>query len=134
MVDDNTTNLKVAASVLNPYYKLSMAKSGKQALNFLKKNKPDLILLDIKMPEMDGYQTMEEIKLNPETCDIPVIFLTADTEHESEMKGIRMGALDFITKPFEESVMLGRIEKVLMMEDVRKNLIDTPESDNSSND
>ena len=53
MVDDNTTNLKVAASVLNPYYKLSMAKSGKQALNFLKKNKPDLILLDIKMPEMD---------------------------------------------------------------------------------
>ena len=136
MVDDNTTNLKVAASVLNPYYKLSMAKSGKQALNFLKKNKPDLILLDIKMPEMDGYQTMEEIKLNPETCDIPVIFLTADTEHESEMKGIRMGALDFITKPFEESVMLGRIEKVLMMEDVRKNLIDTPasESDNSSNE
>ena len=129
MVDDNTTNLKVAASVLSPYYKLSMAKSGKQALGFLKKSKPDLILLDIKMPEMDGYQTMEEIKLNPDTADIPVIFLTADTEHESEMKGIRMGALDFITKPFEESVMLGRIEKVLMMEDVRKNLIDNNSDD-----
>lgn len=128
MVDDNTTNLKVAASVLSPYYQLSMAKSGKQALTFLKKNRPDLILLDIKMPEMDGYQTMEEIKLNPDIADIPIIFLTADNERTSEIKGLQMGALDFITKPFEEAVMLGRIEKVLMMEDMRRNLI----SDNAA--
>lgn len=129
MVDDVTTNLKVAASVLSPYYELSMAKSGKQALTYLKKNRPDLILLDIKMPDMDGYQTMEEIKLNPETADIPIIFLTADTEHESEIKGLRMGALDFITKPFEESVMLGRVEKVLQMEELRKKLIGITEKE-----
>ena len=129
MVDDVTTNLKSAAEVLQPFYHLSMAKSGKQALNFLKKNRPDLILLDIMMPEMDGYETMEQIKLNPHTANIPIIFLTADTEHESEMRGLKMGALDFITKPFEAEVMLGRIEKVLQMEDMRKNLLATGRRD-----
>ena len=123
MVDDNTTNLKSAAEVLQPFYHLSMAKSGKQALNFLKKNRPDLILMDIFMPEMDGYETVEQIKLNPKTANIPVIFLTADNEHDSEVKGIQMGALDFITKPFEAQSMLGRIEKVLQMEDMRKSIL-----------
>lgn len=123
MVDDVTTNLKSAAEVLQPYYQLSMAKSGKQALQFLKKNTPDLILLDLMMPDMDGYETMEQIKLNPMTANIPIIFLTADTEQASETKGLKMGAMDYITKPFETEVMLGRIEKVLMMEDMRKDLL-----------
>ena len=129
MVDDSTTNLKSAAEVLQPFYHLSMAKSGRQALNFLKKNKTDLILLDIMMPEMDGYETMEQIKLNPRTANIPIIFLTADTEHESEMRGLKMGALDFITKPFEADVMLGRIEKVLQMEDMRRNILGSSKKD-----
>ncbi|MBR1472417.1 MAG: response regulator [Lachnospiraceae bacterium] len=129
MVDDVTTNLKSAAEVLQPFYHLSMAKSGRQALNFLKKNRPDLILLDIMMPEMDGYETMEQIKLNPRTANIPIIFLTADTEHESEIRGLKMGALDFITKPFEADVMLGRIEKVLQMEDMRRNLLSSGRKD-----
>jgi len=129
MVDDVTTNLKSAAEVLQPFYHLSMAKSGKQALNFLKKNRPDLILLDVMMPEMDGYETLEQIKLNPRTANIPIIFLTADTEHESEVRGLKMGALDFITKPFEADVMLGRIEKVLQMEDMRKNLLNSARKD-----
>ena len=129
IVDDVTTNLKSAAEVLQPYYQLSMAKSGKQALNFLKKSRPDLILLDIMMPEMDGYMTMEQIKLNSRTADIPVIFLTADTEYSSELKGIQMGAMDFITKPFEADVMLSRIEKVLQMEDVRKRIVDNTQKD-----
>ncbi len=129
MVDDSTTNLKSAAEVLQPFYHLSMAKSGRQALNFLKKNRPDLILLDIMMPEMDGYETMEQIKLNPRTGNIPIIFLTADTEHESEMKGLKMGALDFITKPFEAEVMLSRIEKVLQMEDMRRNILGSGRKD-----
>lgn len=129
MVDDVATNLKIAAEVLEPYYKLSMAKSGKQALRFLEKNVPDLILLDIMMPEMDGYQTMEEIKLDPKTANIPIIFLTADKEHESEVKGIKMGAMDFITKPFDAEVMLGRIQQVLHMDEMRKNLLN-PEQNN----
>lgn len=124
MVDDSTTNLKSAAEVLQPYYQLSMAKSGKQALQFLKKNIPDLILLDLMMPEMDGYSVMEQIKLNPLTAGIPIIFLTADSEQTSERKGLQMGAMDFITKPFKTEAMLGRIEKVLQMEDMRKNLLD----------
>lgn len=123
MVDDNTTNLKSAAEVLQPYYQLSMAKSGKQALQFLKKNTPDLILLDLMMPEMDGYSVMEQIKLNPLTAGIPIIFLTADAEQASERRGLQMGAMDFITKPFKPEVMLGRIEKILQMEDMRKNLL-----------
>lgn len=123
MVDDVTTNLKSAAEVLQPFYQLSMAKSGKQALQFLKKNTPDLILLDLMMPEMNGYEVMEQIRLNPQTANIPIIFLTADTETSSEMKGLQMGAMDYITKPFESEVMLGRIEKVLLMEDMRKNLL-----------
>lgn len=128
MVDDNTTNLKVAAAVLQPFYQLSMAKSGKQALSYLKKNRPDLILLDINMPEMNGYETLEEIKLNPELSNIPVIFLTAANDRESEVKALQKGALDFITKPFEEQVMLSRIEKVLQMEEMRMNFIDGQDS------
>lgn len=132
LVDDNITNLRMAASVLSPYYDLSMAKSGRQALSFLKKNKPDLILLDLLMPEMNGYETMEEIKLNPATQDIPIIFLTADNQRESEIKGLQLGALDFITKPFDEEVMLSRIEKVLLMEDMRRKLFDANDMDANS--
>lgn len=122
IVDDITTNLKLAAEVLQGHYKLSMAKSGAQALQFLQKVKPDLILLDIRMPEMDGYQTLEHIKSNPDTANIPVVFLTVDDQRESEIRGLKMGAMDFILKPFEPGVMLSRIDKILQIEDLRKNL------------
>ncbi len=122
IVDDVTTNLKLAAEVLQGHYKLSMAKSGAQAIQFLQKAKPDLILLDIRMPEMDGYQTLEIIKSNPNTANIPVVFLTVDDQRESEIKGLKMGAMDFILKPFEPGVMLSRIDKILQIEDLRKNL------------
>ncbi len=120
MVDDVTTNLKCVGEVLKDTYKLSMAKSGRQALRFLKRSKPDLILLDINMPDMDGYQTMKYIKSSPEYADIPVVFLTANMETESEIEGFRLGAMDFIRKPFEPEVMLGRINKVLQIEETKK--------------
>jgi len=122
IVDDVTTNLKCAAEVLKKYYKLSMAKSGRQALDFLKEVKPDLILLDIRMPEMDGYETLAEIRENPETQYIPVVFLTADSDRESEIKGLKMGAMDFIRTPFEPEIMLSRIDKIIQMEEIRKGL------------
>ncbi len=122
IVDDVTTNLKLAAEVLQEKYKLSMAKSGQQAIQFLQKAKPDLILLDIRMPEMDGYQTLELIKSDPTTANIPVVFLTVDDQRESEIRGLKMGAMDFILKPFEPEVMLSRIDKILQIEDLRKNL------------
>ena len=120
IVDDVTTNLKMAADVLQDTYRLSMAKSGMQAIEFLKKAKPDLILLDIIMPEMDGYETLEAIKSNPETASIPVVFLTVDNQRKSEIKGLKMGAMDFIHKPFEPDVMKSRIEKILKIEGLRR--------------
>ncbi len=122
IVDDVTTNLKMAADVLQDTYRLSMAKSGMQAIEFLKKAKPDLILLDIKMPEMDGYETLEAIKANPDTASIPVVFLTVDNQRKSEIKGLKMGAMDFIRKPFEPEVMKSRIQKILKIEDLRRDL------------
>ena len=129
IVDDVTTNLKLAADVLKDNYQLSMAKSGAQALEFLKKAKPDLILLDVRMPGMDGYETLENIKANTETSNIPVVFLTVDDQRESEIKGLKMGAMDFILKPFEPQVMLSRIEKILQIEDLRKNLSNSAKKD-----
>ncbi len=129
IVDDVTTNLKVAADVLKDNYQLSMAKSGAQALEFLKKAKPDLILLDVRMPGMDGYETLEHIKANSDTANIPVVFLTVDDQRESEIKGLKMGAMDFILKPFEPEIMLSRIEKILQIEDLRRNLSNSAKKD-----
>lgn len=129
MVDDNITNLKYATDVLKQYYRISTAKSGSQALEFLKKARPDLILLDIKMPEMDGYETLKIIKENPRTVDIPVVFLTADLDRSNEIKGLKMGAMDYIRKPFEPDVMISRIDKILEIEALRKNLTITAQKD-----
>lgn len=117
IVDDVTTNLKCLGEILKSEYSLSMAKSGEQALTMIKKIKPDLVLLDVKMPGMDGYETFECIKKIPECADVPVIFLTADTQNDSELKGLRLGACDFIRKPYEPDVMIGRIERVLLQEE-----------------
>ena len=133
IVDDVTTNLKLAADVLKDNYQLSMAKSGAQALEFLKKAKPDLILLDVRMPGMDGYETLEHIKSNIDTANIPVVFLTVDDQRESEIKGLKMGAMDFILKPFEADIMLSRIEKILQIEDLRKNLSNSARKDPLTN-
>lgn len=117
IVDDVTTNLKCLGEILRSEYSLSMAKSGEQALQMIQKIKPDLVLLDVKMPGMDGYETFECIKRIPECADIPIIFLTADTQNDSELKGIKLGACDFIRKPYEPDVMIGRIERVLLQEE-----------------
>ena len=89
-----------------------MARSGKEALLLLKGMTPDLILLDINMPEMNGYQVMEKLKENPDTSEIPVVFLTAELDQESEVKGLKMGAMDFLRKPFEPEVMKSRIDNI----------------------
>lgn len=122
MVDDVATNLICAAEVLKSSYDITMARSGKEALLLLKGMTPDLILLDINMPEMDGYQVMEKLKENPDTSEIPVIFLTAELDQESEVKGLKMGAMDFLRKPFEPEVMKSRIDNILQITDQKKEL------------
>ena len=120
MVDDAATNLKCAGEVLKEHYTLSMAKSGKQALSLLERIIPNLILLDINMPEMNGYETMKKIREIPECKNIPIVFLTADSDLQSEIKSLDMGAMDYIRKPFEPDLMLSRISRVFRIEEDKK--------------
>lgn len=122
LVDDLATNLKFAGEVLKEKYELTMAASGEETLEILKEKKPDLILLDIKMPGMDGYETLKLIKANSEYADIPVVFLTGDKGTKSELKGLKMGAMDYIHKPFDAEVMISRIEKILNIQDAKRKL------------
>lgn len=122
IVDDVTTNLKCAAEILKDTYDVTTAKSGKAALQILREMQPDLIMLDVNMPEMNGFEVMERIKEDPVTRDIPVIFLTAEADKENEVTGLKMGAMDFIKKPFEPDIMRSRIEKILQMTEQTKEL------------
>ena len=117
LVDDVSTNLKCVDLILKNKYKLTMAKSGSEALNCLNSAIPDLVLLDIYMQDMDGYEVMQRMKDNPRTADIPVILLTADAGEDSEKRGIALGAVDFIRKPFEPQMLLERIEAVWKREE-----------------
>ena len=111
IVDDNPNNLKVLGGVLKVAgYNFRMAKSGKLALSVLQKTKPELILLDIQMPEMDGFETCEKIKEIHEYKNIPIIFLTANTDSESLNKAFEVGGVDYVTKPFNTEELLRRIE------------------------
>ena len=124
IVDDNKTNLAAAKSALSDTYKTTAVISGAQALKFLEKNTADLILLDINMPEMDGFEVMEHIR-SMENCEnIPIVFLTADNEPDTETHCLEAGALDFIAKPFVTPVMLSRIGRILELEDLHKSLSD----------
>lgn len=116
LVDDNVANLRIAHSLLNETYKVSLTKSGKQALEFCEKNLPDLILLDIHMPDMDGFETIKRLKANERTAKIPVIFLTATANNtDIEVRGFECGAVDFIVKPFAKSIVLRRIDTHLQL-------------------
>ena len=119
VVDDDITNLKIAEKVLVGHFKPILLISGAQLLKFLSKNTPDLILLDINMPDMNGYEVFEEIKKIPKAAEVPVIFLTANTDIASEVKGLEMGAVDFIIKPFVKQTMLNRIRTHLELSDYR---------------
>ena len=117
LVDDVSTNLKCVDLILKNEYKLTMAKSGSEALDCLNSVIPDLVLLDIYMQDMDGYEVMQRMKENPRTADIPVILLTADAGEDSMKRGVALGAIDFIRKPFEPQILLERIEAVWKREE-----------------
>jgi len=124
IVDDNSNNLKVLAGVLKiAGYDFRMAKSGQQALNVLEKTTPDLILLDIQMPEMDGFETCLKIKENVELAKIPVIFLTANNDAESVNKAFKSGGVDFVTKPFNTDELLARIQTHITLKTQSEELV-----------
>lgn len=114
VVDDTPENLTLISSLLKDLYTVKVANSGEKALKYLENGQaPDLILLDIMMPGLSGYEVIKKIKENPKTHDIPVIFLTAMASMEDEEKGLKMGASDYITKPISPSIMLARIKTQL---------------------
>jgi DNA-binding response OmpR family regulator len=110
VIDDDTTLLKMANELLAETYTVSLAKSGGEAVSLLEKGfAPDIILLDIVMPFMNGYETLERLRKIPEVEDIPVIFLTGLSETEAELRGLQSGAVDYITKPFVKDILLTRL-------------------------
>jgi CheY-like chemotaxis protein len=116
VVDDATANLQVVHSLLKDDYKIRVATSGAKALALVKdKPLPDLILLDVTMPEMDGYEVCAILKATTEYRDIPVIFLTGNTQTEDETKGFEAGAVDYIHKPFCPAVVKARVRTHLVL-------------------
>ncbi len=124
VVDDDKTNLALAQKILGSQYRISASTSGEAALKYLETHRPDLILLDINMPEMDGFEVMECLRSNFSTDTIPVIFLTADNLAETEIKCFQMGAMDFVTKPFVPDILLSRVSKTIELDQYRHNLED----------
>ncbi len=123
VVDDDVTTLKMAGTILSKRnMRVTALKSGAALLDYLKDNRPDLILLDIKMPDMDGFQTMEHLRQDKDLKDIPVIFLTADENRESETRGLQLGAMDFIKKPFVPEVLVLRVQHTIQLVRLQKDL------------
>jgi len=118
LVDDNATNLTVAEEALVKQYRVIALSSAIQMFTALEKFKPDLILLDIEMPEMTGFEAMKKLKSSDLYAEIPVIFLTGRTDPVSEADGIELGAVDFILKPFSEPVLMNRIKNHLQLDEL----------------
>lgn len=122
VVDDSAANLKFVESALQNTYKLILVKSGEQALKYLQKNSVDLVLLDILMPQMDGFEVYTEIRKTENNANVPVVFLTADADADNEIKCLEMGAVDFIRKPFIPEVVLNRINHIIQLDEFNKKL------------
>lgn len=121
IVDDEPTNLKLLREVLRADYALIFARSGQEMLRYAT-SKPDLILLDIMMPNMDGYEGCRRLKTNEDTCDIPVIFITAKIEAKDEVEGFECGGVDYISKPVSGPVVRARIATQLALKQAREQL------------
>lgn len=125
IVDDTPENLTVLGELLQPAYRVRAANSGRRALQIaLSAPHPDLILLDVMMPEMDGYDVLEELRASPATRNIPVIFVTAMDGTDDEERGLDRGAVDYITKPIRPSIVLARIRTQLELKQARDILSD----------
>lgn len=124
IVDDVPRNIQVLVNILREKdYKISVAPGGKKALEMVELFLPDLILLDIVMPQPDGFQVCKKLKASPRTKDIPIIFLSAKTETGDIVKGFELGAVDYVTKPFEKAELLARINTHLALRKAREEII-----------
>ena len=123
IVEDNPKNVQVLGTILmDARYRVGVAHQGKAAFEQIPKVNPDLILLDIMMPEMDGFEVCRRLKGSPCTREIPIIFLTAKTETDDIVKGFELGAADFITKPFRAKELLARVQTHIALMRLRQSL------------
>ncbi|MCL2808428.1 MAG: response regulator [Treponema sp.] len=123
IVDDDKANLLELIHILRPEYKLYSAKDGVSALKLARENKPDLILLDIVLPGLSGYEVLAKLKESDNTNDIPVIFITGISETEDENTGLSLGAADYIRKPFARLVVLRRVRHQIEIVNLRRELL-----------
>jgi len=123
LIDDDEMCLDMGMEILKNKYTVYPIPSGEQALQILKKVTPDLILLDIEMPVMNGYEVIKKLKQENETKDIPVIFLTSHNEPGNELDALSMGAMDYVTKPFSPLLLVQRIENHLSVTSQKKELL-----------
>ena len=123
LVDDSPENIDLLGDVLKQDYEIKVALSGEKALKIAgSKNLPDIILLDIMMPGMDGYEVCRRLKSDAKTQDIPVIFVTSMSEVEDETKGLEVGAIDYITKPISPAIVKARVKNHLELKEAREYL------------
>ena len=123
IVDDTPQNLQVLGTILRQQgYKISVAQHGRQALEVAQKSPPDLILLDVMMPEMDGLEACRHFKADPRTRDIPIIFLTAKTAAEDIVQGFEVGGVDYVAKPFNPAELLKRVQTHLELKAARERI------------
>src|SRR5215471_2644863 len=122
IVDDESANLKILSHILGSEYAIYTATNGKSALEKAKEYQPDLILLDILMPEMDGYQTLAEIKKCEEIKGIPVIFISGLSSDKDEEKGLSLDAVDYITKPFSVPIVKLRVRNQIQLVRLHRDL------------
>ncbi len=115
VVDDTPANLNLLARVLNKQYRVQLAVSGTKALQIVERDPPDLIVLDVMMPELDGYEVCRRLKLDPRFREIPVLFLTALTQPEEETAAFEAGGADFVHKPFNPATVLARVRTQLAL-------------------
>jgi len=122
IVDDNATNIDLLVNTLKEDYRLGIAKNGPKALEYAARHHPDLILLDIMMPEMNGYEVCTRLKGDPATMEIPVIFITALDEPGRKTHGFEVGGVDYVTKPFHAAEVKARVRTHLTLQQMRKDL------------
>lgn len=116
VVDDEPVNIALLSNILSPFYKVKAAKNGDKALQIVHGTpQPDLVLLDVVMPGMDGHEVCRQIKEEPSTADLPVIFITANATTEDEQYGLELGAVDYITKPISPAIVLARVQTQLSL-------------------
>jgi len=122
LVDDNPATLQTGKNILSSDYRVATAPSAVKLFNILQTNIPSIIILDIDIPEVNGYEIIKVLKHRQDTKDIPVIFLTGKTDPDDEVFGLNLGAVDYITKPFQPTLLRKRIEMHLLVEAQRKKL------------